>query len=145
MCVLRVTSSRKTLSDYFSKAKLPYYDIHDKGDLIKYGRKKNEPHAYSGFKSDVSNKEWNDLPGQIADAVRFLRRHKKDLKKLCNDFKVCDIRLDFPIELRIGRKIFGQFDFLPPKLISLAGELQIGIEISLYSVSKNTKKAKKKA
>jgi hypothetical protein len=142
MCVLRVTSSRKTLSDFISKAKLPCYDIHDKGDLKKHGRNKNTHYDHSGFQSNVSNKEWSDLPGQITDANRFLRRHKKDLKKLCNDFKVCDIHLDFPITLRIRGKTFAQFDFLPPELISLAGKFQIGIEISLYPASKMPKKRK---
>lgn len=44
-----------------------------------------------------------------------------------------DIRLDFPVDLRIDRvNVMSQFDYLPPELVSLAGALGLGIEISIY-------------
>jgi hypothetical protein len=149
MCVLRASSNRKTLLEFLENARLPFYESHDKADIQDHGQQKGKPFGYSGFKCVVSEKDWRDLPGQIADAVRFLRRYKKDLEALRNGFK-CDLRLDFPYESRIGTfvsspkssaspsgkskrdKIFAQFDFLPPELISRAGELGIGIEMSLY-------------
>ena len=73
------------------------------------------------------------MPGQIADAIRFLQQYKSDLKQLRDEYKVRDLTLDFPYYLRIGRNnVVMQRDFLPPKLIGLAGELGIGIELSLY-------------
>jgi hypothetical protein len=133
MCVLRVSSRRKTLTDFLSESQIPHYDAHDKNTPQKFGREKGKPFGYSGFKSSVSEKEWDDLPGQIAHAIRFLQRYKSDLKQLRDEYKVRDLTLDFPYYLRIGRNnVVMQRDFLPPKLIELAGELGIGIELSLY-------------
>lgn len=134
MCVLRVASRRRTLTDFLSEARIPYYETHDRDTPMRFGSQKGKPYGYAGFKSDVSTKEWDDLPGQISDAIRFLRRHKADLKRLKTKFQVSDVRLDFPHNLRIGQHdIVAQFDYLPPNLISLAGELGIGIELSLYT------------
>jgi|688.fasta_scaffold1350279_1 hypothetical protein len=133
MCVLRVSSRRKTLTDFLSGSQIPNYDAHDKNTPQKLGREKGKPFGYSGFKSSVSEKEWDDLPGQIADAIRFLQRYKSDLKQLRDKYKVRDLTLDFPYYLRIGtNNVVMQCDFLPLKLIGLAGELGIGIELSLY-------------
>ncbi|WP_210420384.1 hypothetical protein [Aquisphaera giovannonii] len=81
----------------------------------------------------VSDRRWDDLPGQIEDAIEFLQRHRNDLERLRAAPGVVDIRLDFPYELRIDEdNVWAQFDYLPPKLLALAGALGIGIEMSLY-------------
>jgi hypothetical protein len=44
-----------------------------------------------------------------------------------------DVRLDFPLDLRIDRRtVVAQFDYFPPTLVSLAGALGIGLEVSIY-------------
>ena len=41
--------------------------------------------------------------------------------------------LDFPVDLRIDRKkVMAQCDYFPPELVSLAGALGFGIELSVY-------------
>jgi aralkylamine N-acetyltransferase len=133
MCVLRVSSNRETLAEFLSNTQIPFYESHDKNTLVKRGRKKGQPYGHAGFQSVVSKKEWDDLPGQIQDAIRFLQRYQADLTQLRNKFNVADVRLDFPYNLRIGRNnIAVQFDFLPAALISLAGGLGIGITMSLW-------------
>ena len=132
MCVLRVSSRRKTLSDFLASSGMPYYESHDKHEIQKIGTDKGKPFSDSGFKSDVSTKGFDDLNGQVKDAIQYLKRHKSKIVQLREVFKVKDITLDFPIDLRIGEKIVVQFDYLPPQLISLAGKLGIGIEISIY-------------
>jgi hypothetical protein len=134
MCVLHVTSKRSTLSDVLTMTKLPYYASHDKSDPQPYGRNRGKPLGFSGFKVEVS-KKFVDLPGQIKNAVRFLKRYRKDLFQLRGKLRACDMTLDFSNKLRIGSKIAAQFDRLPPKLIAMAGELGIGIQLSLYPVS----------
>jgi hypothetical protein len=43
------------------------------------------------------------------------------------------MKLDFPVDLRIDRvNIMTQFDYFPPELVSRAGALGLGIEISVY-------------
>ena len=146
MCVLRVTSSRRTLKDFLSGARIPFYEAHDRDTLQRFGRSKGKPFGCSGFSSDVSVKEWDNLPGQVSDAVRFLRRHRADLKRLRKKFRVRDARLDFPYYLRIGRNdVVVQCDFLPPSLITLAGELGVGIEMTLYPGSRSPKRNKRAA
>jgi hypothetical protein len=58
----------------------------------------------------VSRRSWASLAGQAVDAVAFLQKHR-----------------------RIDRKtIFAQFGYFPPKLVSLAGALGCGLELSIY-------------
>ena len=43
------------------------------------------------------------------------------------------MRLDFPVDLRIDRKnVMAQFDYFPPELVTRAGALGFGIELSVY-------------
>jgi hypothetical protein len=47
--------------------------------------------------------------------------------------EVEDIRLDFPLDLRIDREnVFTQFEYFPPALVALAGALGCGLEMSIY-------------
>jgi hypothetical protein len=47
-----------------------------------------------------------------------------------------DVRLDFPSCLRIGTNdVVAQFDYFPPALLKAAGNLGIGLELSIYPCS----------
>jgi hypothetical protein len=143
MCVLRVFSKRKTLSDFLADARIPYYSSHDKNTPQPYGREKGMPFGEAGFQSVVSKKPFDDLPGQIRDAIRFLRRHKADLTRLRDEFKVREMRLDFPIHLRMGyQDIVVQRDYFTATLLHLAGELGIGIALTIYPPPRPEKKPK---
>ena len=62
----------------------------------------------------MSRSPWDNLAGQVADAIAFLKRHKRTLAKLRSMPEVEDIRLDFRLDLRIDRKkTFAQFDYFP--------------------------------
>lgn len=90
----------------------------------------------SGFSVAVSDAAWSYLGAQVADARRFLERHAGELRILSEANTVEDMRLDFPIELRVGRDdVVAQFDYLPPELLEAAGNLGIGIELSTYACS----------
>ena len=132
-CLLRVSIKRKPLAELLSATRLPYFGAYDKSTLARFGSRKGKPLGYSGFSCRASVKEWDDFPGQVADAIKFLRRHRAALQKLRDEFDGLEIQLDFPYFLRIGTKnICVQWDSLPPALISLAGELGVGIMMSLY-------------
>jgi hypothetical protein len=49
------------------------------------------------------------------------------------EFQPDELFLDFPIYSRLDGEIVNQNDYLPSKLISLAGELGLSIGISIYS------------
>lgn len=143
MCILRVSAKRKrrTLSDFLSHTGFPYCDEHDRDALQERGWNRGKPYRYAGFQTWVSWNKFGDMSGQVAAAIRFLRRYRDELKRLRSDFEIRDITLDFGYDLRIGHNnVAVQWDFLPPALISLAGELGIGIELTLYGVPKRRKK-----
>jgi hypothetical protein len=87
----------------------------------------------SGFTVAVSERSRDDLPGQIEEAIEFLSRNHSELERLGRSPGIEEVRLDFPYHLRVdGENILAQFDYLPPRLLLLAGTLGIGIELSLY-------------
>jgi hypothetical protein len=83
----------------------------------------------------VSTREFSDLTGQIADAIEFLSKNGRELKRL-RDFPGLErMDLDFPIE---DRDVVYQRDGFPPQLLSLLGGLRIGLVVSRYPVPSRT-------
>jgi hypothetical protein len=92
-----------------------------------------ERHRLSGFTVDVSRDSMANLPGQVGDAITFLKEHEPALAMLRSAPGVDELRLDFPVDLRIDRQnVMVQFDYFPPELVSRAGALGLGLEISIY-------------
>ena len=133
MCVLHVTSETTSFSAFLRETGFPAYKSHEKGEVCTIG--KRLPHDDYGFSSAVSEREWNDLEGQIEDAKTFLITHEKTIRKMLSTHDVSDIRFDFPYYCRLNEQFFMQSDYLPPEFLKLAGELMIGIELSLYPLS----------
>jgi hypothetical protein len=73
-----------------------------------------------------------DFPGQIQDAIAFLRQYEKALSSLIESQQVDDIGLDFHYTCRLSDNNPAQFDFLPHELIRRAGSLGMAIELSHY-------------
>jgi hypothetical protein len=95
-------------------------------------------HVTSGFNVGVSDAAWADLPGQISDACTFLEKHADELRALALLDAIEDVRLDFPTELRIGTNdVVAQFDYFPPALLKAAGNLGVGVELSIYPHSED--------
>ena len=89
-------------------------------------------HQVGGFKCEVSSAD-GLLADEVADAIAFLREHYDDLARLGGVPGVESKILDFGDYQRIdGEEVVVQCDYLPPELLRLAGELGIGIELSLY-------------
>ncbi len=140
MCVLRVSGEQFDVDEFMRDSNLSPYQIFHKGERRFPESSRNKTcFDVSGLKIDVSKREWDDLPGQIDDAISFLRRFHDELERLVGFPNVEDVRLDFPYELRIGRLgIVGQCDYLPSTLLREAGNLGIGIELSLYPAGDET-------
>jgi hypothetical protein len=131
MCVLHVSSSKASFARFLANTRLPVYRSYEKGD-VKHKRKGTKYEDY-GFSCDVSEREWRDASGQVEDAIGFLKVFTADLRTLTSQYRVDDIRLDFPFESRLSKGVFAQFDYLPPELIRLCAEHGIGIEVSHYA------------
>jgi len=128
MCVLHVRSKLASFAKYLKMSRLPSYQSHEKGEISRYGK----PYSDYGFSCIVSEKEWTDFEGQIEDAIRFLREHEDELRNLLGKYELDDIRLDFPFSSHLDEDCIAQFDYLPPELLKLAGNIGIGIELSHY-------------
>ena len=83
----------------------------------------------SGFTVVVSEASGDDLARQIQDAIEFLRTHKEEVVRLRRFEGLDGIDLDFGVNRKNG---FLQSSYLPPELVTLAGALGVGIEISIY-------------
>ena len=133
MCVLRVSGRKFDPTRFLANSKLEPYSVYRAGEPRTPSRRQHEVHETSGFKVDVSDGAWDSLSSQVLDAIAFLRKHRRALAKLRSNPKVEDARLDFPLDLRIDRKnVYAQFNYFPAELVSLAGALGLGLELSLY-------------
>ena len=137
MCVLHVRSKEDSLRAIVNNSKMPINQSHEKGD--KKTKAKNSPLFEDfGFSCKVSDKEWDNLPGQIEDTIAFLTKHEQELASLFTSHSIDCIWLDFPYYCRHSRTVFVQCDFLPAELLLKAGNLNIGIELSLYPQPKKS-------
>ena len=131
MCVLRVIGRSFDPDSYLGASGFKAYKVFHAGEPEWKSRPDGKRYEASGFRVDVSRE--SDLPAQVHDAVEFLDTFQSVLSKLRSTPGVEDMRLDSAVDLRIDRqKIMAQFDYFPPELISRAGALGLGIEISLY-------------
>src|SRR5262245_26935271 len=133
MCVLRITGKEFDAEKYLAVSGLTAYMVFRAGELQFESRPDGRRHERSGLMIDVSRSSWTSLVGQVSDAIAFLTEHEQALSMLRSAPGVEDMRLDFPLDLRIDRqKVMAQFDYFPPELVSRAGSLGLGLEISIY-------------
>ena len=95
-------------------------------------RFRNKRHEISGVQFVASNAEMEEFDRQIDEATAFLRTHREEIRRLAAAPGVEDATLDFGI---CWQDVVFQFDYLPPSLVRLAGELGLGLEISHYPCS----------
>ena len=131
MCLLKIYSDQDSFKKFERNTVIPVYSIQEKGDI----RRKETGEKYTDYKIsfDVSEKDWDDFTGQVNDAIEFLSQYHEEIKNLMNTHKITDAYLDFPLYSRLNSKVVNQNDHLPRELISLAGSLNIGIEMAIYS------------
>jgi hypothetical protein len=131
MCVLKVYSDNNSFKSFATTSNIPVYSTYEKGDY------RNETMKIIredyGISFDVSDREWDELKGQIEDAILFLETHFEELKNLLSAHDISDAYLDFPIYSRLDENIVNQNDHLPKELIVLAGKLSLGIGMAIYS------------
>jgi hypothetical protein len=132
MCVLHVNSKNRSFKLFLEENPgLPAYQSHEKGELPNIGKEDVVYEDY-GFSCEVSDRAWNDVEGQIVDIISFLEVYTPYLTTLKETHEIDDWRFDLPYECGLDETHFTQCNFLPPKLMRLAGTLEIGVELSLY-------------
>jgi len=126
-CILRIGGTDLKPDDLLRESGLVAYRIDRKGEL---GLLKNRgPHQKSSVHVEVSSAGFDDLPGQVADAMTFLRAKESGLRAVVAFPGVEWAQLDFGVDhadVAIDSK------YLKPELLVLAGGLGLGIELSIY-------------
>lgn len=124
-CVLRISGKAFAAEEYLAGSSLAACKVWRKGEQL---RPNGPASATSGFNVVVSDAD--DLPTQVSDAVAFLRHYHVELVRLAVA-AVDDRVLDFGIP---QRDVAAQFERFPAGLVRAAGELGMGIGLSLYAV-----------
>ena len=133
MCVLRASGPRFAVDRFAEKTSLPVCNVYRRGEpRLPRSKPRGPKHKSSGITVVVSDASWSKLPAQVRDAERFLSKHKREIKRLSRFPGVDGLVLDFPIHLRIGRKVVAQFDRFPASLVRAAGQLGVALELSIY-------------
>ena len=132
MCVLHISGRD---FDPSSAVALAPYRVWRAGEPLRRLRPEGPYREDSGVSVTVSDALWSDLKAQVNDACAFLDRHAETIRKLSATGTVEDMRLDFPVHLRIYNEFSAQFEFLPAQLVQKAGALGLGLEISIYPIS----------
>jgi hypothetical protein len=129
MCVLRVSGKDFQPDDFLKNSSFhptgAFYRGQARLPLTQPDGKRNET---SGFNLDVSDGDWGGLGAQTEDAIGFLQENRLEVERLVHFPGVEDVSLDFPLELRIGEKIWAQSDRFRADLVKLAGGLGIALE-----------------
>ena len=131
MCILKVFSNTDSFKTYAARSPLPVYSVHDATDIRR--ARTGEPYGVFRISFDVSDRDWDDFPGQVQDAIAFLTQHASAIRALIASHNVSDAVLDFPIWSRLDGRIVNQNDSLPPQLISLCASAGLGIEMAQYA------------
>ena len=124
-CVLHVSGEDFDVDAFLARSTLRPYQTHRRGEPRRHGK---GAYLDSGFSLDVSDAD-GDLDAQVADAIPALEQWEPELQRLQTFGGVQDIRLDFGY-YRVD--VFMQGEYLPPRLLALAGRYDIGIALSLY-------------
>jgi hypothetical protein len=86
-------------------------------------------HERSGVHVTVSDADFDNLPAQIADTIKFLRSNTQQLERLAQWPGIESMSPDFAIN---RRDVAVQCDTLPSELLRLGGMLGFDIELSQY-------------
>ncbi len=132
MCIFHASSQSHSFQDFLkANPDFPVYQSYEKGDDISNAEETSVQEDY-GFSCDVSDRKWDDVAGQVVDMISFLEVYTPLLQQLKKTHPTIDWRFDLPYECELTETHFMQVNFLPPRVLQLAGTLGIGIELSLY-------------
>jgi len=137
-CVFSAVGDFFNVEEYLATVSMDTLDVFIKGQQRSRRRPRaSRPFKASGFTIGVSDS--NDVKKQIDDALKFISRETSALLKLKEWAGVTERRLDFGCTLSIGKidpssggEIMVQCEYFPAALLKIAGDLGIGIEVSIY-------------
>ena len=128
-CMLRVGGKKFDVDKFLALSKLKPTDVFRKGEPRSKAKPNGKKNEISSINISVSKADFTQVNKQIADAIKFLQKNKTEIRGLTQSLGVDNSELDFGI---VKRNVAVQTDCLPPDLISLAGNLGLGISMTLY-------------
>lgn len=148
-CTLVARGKHFDVESFLARTKLPLKKAHCWIRGTQFFTSKRR-YLDSGFSEWVSHDRWDNLRAALRDVLKYLRKHRAELLKLKRTKGVESIDLDFGFNSRVGTKnVAVQGEYLSPDLLMLAGELNMGIALSIYppflptKAKRKTRKAKK--
>jgi len=131
-CVLRAAGTDFRVEEFLKTSTLVPSRTYRRGEPVLATRPEGKRSRASGIVVSISEAPWSDLPAQVADAEQFLRANREELSRLRSFPGVEDVALDFPIYQRVGQGVWMQTDSFPASLVAIAGELGLGLDLSIY-------------
>jgi len=126
-CVLRIGGVQLDVDALLHVVPLSAYRVDRKGTPRRL--RTRGTFEESTLHVDVSDADFADLPKQIADAIRFLQTNAETIRAAVRFVGVERATLDFAVE---SKDVMIDSNYLPPQLLQIAGELGVGIELSMY-------------
>jgi hypothetical protein len=131
-CVLRIGGKELDVDALAENLTLPAYRVDRNGELRPL--RSRGVFDESTIHVDVSGADFADLPTQVVDAIRFLTANVDALRTAVRFPGVRHATLDFAVE---SKDVAIDSSYLPPDLLRRAGELGVGIELSVYPRARN--------
>jgi hypothetical protein len=128
-CIFRISGEDLDIDKLIASTKLVPDKVYRRGEP-RFGHGQKKANSDSGASFVVSLAEVDEFEAQKNGARIFLADKRDDLRKIMKWPGVCDAWLDFGIKKYDVPAQFEQFD---PELLKAAGDLGVGIEISLYT------------
>jgi hypothetical protein len=133
-CVLRASGKHFNVDEYLRNSALQTYYAYRKGEPRFKSNPGGEKKRTTGINIVICNGSFDSLARQIRAAISFLKNNRTEIRRLVKFLGLDGAPvLDFGIN---KRDFPGQFDRFPVELVSLAGKLGLGIELSQYDFGK---------
>ena len=134
MCTLRIAGEFFDVDSFLASSTLRPSSVFRKGEPRRPNSAPNGPvNRDSMVCITASDADWSDLPAQIREVENFLASNLAELIRIPEFPGVDQFVLDFPIELRVGRRdIAAQSDHFPATLVRAAGAIGLALELTIY-------------
>ena len=133
-CILIIEGEKFDVNGFLEITEMQPYEKHLKGEKRPFKKTgKQLIYEKSGCRFELSNADFNDFETQRKDVIKFLTDNFKKLKSIYSfGINISEVpTIGFGIENQMA-DFWCQTEYLQPELLKLAGELNFGIEISLY-------------
>jgi hypothetical protein len=132
-CCLTVNGAEFPVDEYMAETKLADIQFRRRGDLTPGGKRLDK----SGLSIQVSLGDLADLGVQVREATAYLKNNRDELKKLTVYHGVDEAFLSFAIQQRDEIALFSYF---PRDLVTLAGDIGLGIHLCEFRCSEDPNK-----